>query len=55
MRLRFRLRTLMILVAMVAVGLFAVRTRQTWHNFGVEADFQATHESHLSPPGPAER
>jgi len=35
---RFRLRTLMILVAVVAVGLFAERTRKTWKAFRKQAD-----------------
>ncbi|HEV3166960.1 MAG TPA: hypothetical protein VGZ22_23230 [Isosphaeraceae bacterium] len=36
-RLRFRLRTMMILVAVVALGLFAEQTRQKWRDYASQA------------------
>jgi hypothetical protein len=43
-RLRFRLRTLMILVAVVALALFVVQTRRRWQEFRQQAEVLAMYE-----------
>jgi len=47
-RPKFRLRTLMVLVAVVAVALGADRVRRRWRLFRERAEFHASGEAHAS-------